>query len=93
MCVCLCVCVCVCVLYVCVCVCVCGVRGVSASSLRPTSCPPPPRACQCPSWAMISGARYSGVPHSVLVRAPGSTCLTKPKSAIWGRVSALYVYV
>lgn len=43
----------------------------------------PPLTCQCPSCAMISGARYSGVPHSVLVRAPGRTFLANPKSAIW----------
>jgi len=31
---------------------------------------------------MISGARYSGVPHRVLVRVPVRTFFTNPKSAI-----------
>jgi len=32
----------------------------------------------CPLLVMISGARYSGVPHSVHVRSV--ICLAKPKS-------------
>ena len=34
---------------------------------------------ECPAFLMISGARYSGVPHSVYVR-PSLTILAKPKS-------------
>ena len=45
-------------------------------------------ACQStervwPACATSSGARYSGVPHSVWLLDPGASFFAKPKSAIF----------